>query len=119
MAWMFVSGKPLAVQMADRLRGKILSGEYAPGEQFPTVRALAEMASVNPNTVQRSLLLLESEGLLLTKTTVGRFVTDDGETLARARAAEKKKMADALIAEAKEKGFECEELISYIRKGWS
>jgi DNA-binding transcriptional regulator YhcF (GntR family) len=118
MAWMFVSGRPLAVQMADRLRGEILSGAYSSGEQFPTVRALAEMASVNPNTVQRALLLLEGEGLLVTKGTVGRFVTEDEAILAAARVSEKEKFVLSLIEEAKKKQIECEELISYIQKGW-
>ena len=118
MAWMFVSGRPLAVQMAERLRSEILSGAYAVGEQFPTVRSLAEMASVNPNTVQRALLLLEGEGLLVTKGTVGRFVTEDEDVLSRSRIAEKEKFVSSLIEGAKQKQMECEELISYIRKGW-
>lgn len=118
MAWMFESGKPLALQMADRLRWEILSGAYARGTQFPTVRALADMASVNPNTVQRALLLLEGEGLLVTKTTVGRFITEDEEILNVAREREKEKFVASLLVGAKEKGMECEELISYIRKGW-
>ena len=119
MAWMFTSGKPLAIQMADRLRGEILSGAFGVGEQFPTVRALAELASVNPNTVQRALLILEGEGLLVTKTTIGRFVTEDEMVLGEARDKEKEKFVALIIKEAKEKRMECEELLSYIQKGWT
>lgn len=119
MAWMFTSGKPLAQQMADRLRGEILSGAYGVGEQFPTVRTLAEVASVNPNTVQRALLILESEGLLVTKTTIGRFVTDEMSVLDAARDKEREKFVDLIIKEAKEKGMECEQLMFYIQKGWT
>ena len=119
MAWMFTSGKPLAQQMADRLRGEILSGAYGVGEQFPTVRALAERASVNPNTVQRALLILEGEGLLVTKTTIGRFVTEDEEALNAARDREKERFVATIIKEAKEKGMECEQLMAYIQKGWT
>lgn len=119
MAWMFTSGKPLAQQMADRLRGEILSGAYGVGEQFPTVRALAERASVNPNTVQRALLILEGEGLLVTKTTIGRFVTEDEEALGAARDREKERFVATIIKEAKEKGMECEQLMAYIQKGWT
>ena len=119
MAWMFTSGKPLAQQMAERLRGEILSGAYGVGAQFPTVRALAEMASVNPNTVQRALFILESEGLLVTKTTIGRFVTEDEEALGAARGREKERFVATIIKEAKEKGMECEQLMAYIQKGWT
>ena len=119
MAWTFTLGRPLAVQIAERLRGDILSGVYPAGVQFPTVRALAEMASVNPNTVQRSLLMLEEEGLLLTKGTVGRFVTEDEEALRRAREKEQQDFVLSVLREAKNKHMECEQLIACIRKGWN
>ena len=119
MAWKFVSGRPIALQMVERIRGEILSGIYATGAQFPTVRALAELASVNPNTVQRALLMLEEEGLLVTKATVGRFVTENEEILHTAREKEKQKFVASIIEEAKNKQIECEQLIAYIQKGWT
>jgi len=43
---------PLGVQLDWRLRALIRSGRLAPGERMPSVRALAEWASVNVNTVR-------------------------------------------------------------------
>ena len=48
-------GDVLVVSGAD-----ILNGTYPPGSQLPTVRALATDASVNPNTMQKALSMLES-----------------------------------------------------------
>ena len=79
LAWKFKDGIPLTVQISDRIRQDILRGEYRAGEAFPTVRQLAAEASVNPNTVQKALVILENEGLLVTLGTAGRTVTEDGE----------------------------------------
>lgn len=77
MAWKFTSDKPVYLQIADRLTKSVLSGEYKPGEQIPSVRQLALEAAVNPNTIQHAFTELESNGLIISKNTVGRFVTND------------------------------------------
>ena len=77
MAWSFDSKSPVSLQIASILRLDIVRGKYKAGEQFPTVRQLAYEASVNPNTMQKSLSILENEGLLITQGTAGRIVTED------------------------------------------
>ena len=118
MSWKFVSGIPLATQIADRLRDAILQGEYPSGTAFPTVRMLAEIASVNPNTVQRALWLLEEEGLLVTRTTVGRFVTEEEAVILAAAEKSKKQLIVDFIQKAKEKNLQCDQLIDCIRQEW-
>ena len=77
-------------QLLHKYRLDIIGGKYPPGSQFPTVRALAYEESVNPNTMQKSLALLEEEGLLYSKGTVGRFVTSDSAILFTAKERMKK-----------------------------
>lgn len=118
MAWKFHSGSSLAKQIADRLRRDILNGVYAAGSQFPTVRQLAEEAGVNPNTMQKSLSLLECEELLLTNSTVGRTVTDSSAVILSARRREIDSFTSSVINEAKEMSLNVDELINNIKKGW-
>lgn len=118
MAWSFRSGVSLSVQIVDRLRADILGGAYPPGTPFPTVRQLAREVAVNPNTMQKALILLESEGLLVTHGTAGRLVTDDGGIIDRARQLELDKFVASVIREAKGSGIECSELVEKIKKGW-
>ena len=73
----------------------IVTGEYPPGERFPSVRELALQADVNPNTMQRALARLEENGLLITSRTAGRNVTEDEETLRTV----KKQLAEKRVAE--------------------
>ena len=95
MAWKFSSDKPVYLQIADRIVKKVLSGEYSAGEQIPTVRQIALEAAVNPNTVQHAFSELENEGLIISKGTLGRFVTDDVEVVTACR----RRMAEQLVRE--------------------
>jgi DNA-binding transcriptional regulator YhcF (GntR family) len=72
-------------QLLYKFRLDIIRGVYAPGAQFPTVRTLAYELSVNPNTVQKVLTLLEQDGLVIAQGTKGRFVTEDTQAIARIR----------------------------------
>lgn len=119
MAWKFRSGLSLAVQIVDKLRADILKGVYPMGSQFPTVRSLAYDAGVNPNTMQKALMLLESEGLILTNSTVGRTVTSDAEELDRARAKALESFTANIVKEAKNMSLDMNELIKNIEKGWN
>ncbi len=95
MAWTFSSDRPVYLQIAERITKSVLSAEFRPGEQLPTVRQLAMHAAVNPNTVQRAYQELENDGIIIVKGTLGRFVTDDTEIIERNR----KKLAKYLVTE--------------------
>lgn len=93
MAWKFTSDRSVYLQIADRLIKSVLSGGYQPGEQIPTVRQLAMEVAVNPNTVQHAFTELENEGIIISKGTLGRFVTEDTQIIEICR----KKMAVRLV----------------------
>lgn len=56
------------------------------GEQLPTVRDYAQEAGVNPNTMQRAFTELEREGIVFSRRTAGRFVTEDADLIEEKRA---------------------------------
>ena len=93
MVWKFTGDKPVYQQIMEHIRGAILVGAYEPGARIPPVRDLAMEAKVNPNTMQRALVELEREGLLVSCGTIGRFVTDDPGVLQEM----KSKATDAII----------------------
>jgi GntR family transcriptional regulator len=68
------SGVPIYRQIQDQIRYGIGSGKLLPGEQLPTVRALAVELSVNPNTVIKAYTELERTGVLTTEQGSGTFV---------------------------------------------
>ena len=116
MAWQFRGHSPVYRQIVRHIRADILNGCYQPDEQIPPVRQLAMEASVNPNTMQRALSALEDEGLLVSRGTVGRFVTSDEAALERARRTARQDALEKLAEEAWAAGLTLDDLVQYIRE---
>ena len=77
MSWNFDSDRPIYAQLLERMQMQIVSGQYQPGSKLPSVRDLAAVANVNPNTMQKAFAELERSGLISTQRTNGRYVTED------------------------------------------
>ncbi|MBE6532348.1 MAG: GntR family transcriptional regulator [Ruminococcaceae bacterium] len=116
MAWSFSAGTAVYIQIARKIRRFVISGKYLPGEKIPTVRQMATDAAVNPNTVQRAFSLLESEGLIESRGTLGRFVTSDPEKVKRAREIEAASIALEFVREADELKISKAEIIKLIEE---
>lgn len=119
MAWELNGERPIYLQLVEQIRLRIISGRYAPGERLPSVRDLAAEAAVNPNTMQRALVELESCGLVITQGTMGRIVTDSNEIIN----AERKKIAESYAAEFASKmtglGLSEQEIRDYMEEALS
>lgn len=61
------------LQIAQYMYDRILSGEWKDGERVPSVRDMAVMLEVNPNTVTRTYTLLQEEGTLENQRGIGYF----------------------------------------------
>ena len=116
MDWQITDGRPVWLQLKEQITMGILTGTYPKGSRLPSVRELAMDAGVNPNTVQKALLLLEEEGLLYTKGTVGRFVTSNEEILRLTAERVRRGVIRRWLTEARELGMTTEEIIHYIQK---
>ena len=116
MAWIFDQNKPIFVQIAAKIRNDIIRGVYAPNDQLPSVRQIASDMAVNPNTVQRALLLLQDEKLLYPRTTVGLFVTSDMQIIEAAKESIKRNTAKKLIQEALSVGITRDEIMHYVKE---
>ena len=81
MAWELDSDRPIFIQIVERIQMEIISGKYSPGDKLPSVRDLAAVAAVNPNTMQKALTELERTGLVYSQRTSGRFITEDAKMI--------------------------------------
>ena len=114
MAWSFSSDKPVYLQIANRITASVLSGEYKAGEQIPTVRQLALEAAVNPNTVQRAFLELEQNGIVVSKGTVGRYVTSDATVIEECRKQQIEEIVQKFIKKCENLSVGKDEIIDII-----
>ncbi|MGX7264011.1 GntR family transcriptional regulator [Enterococcus crotali] len=77
----FHTDRPIYLQIMDFIIQQIVSGKLKPGDKVKAVREMAVELATNPNTVQRALQELEREAILFSKRGLGRFVTEDRETI--------------------------------------
>ena len=99
------NSRPIWQQLAEQLGRRIVTGTYPPGSRFPTVRELAAEAGVNPNTMQRAVAQLESDGMVITNRTAGRTVTEDVGVLDAMRKRLADELTEKFFSDMKELGF--------------
>lgn len=114
MPWNLNSDRPIFIQILERIRVDIISGKYQPGERMPSVRELAAQAAVNPNTMQRAFAELERSGLVYSKRTSGRFITEDKEMIQRLKAEIAKEKIEDFLENMKQLGFKRDETIKIV-----
>lgn len=67
--------RPIYEQVVERFQELIVKGVLKPGEQMPSVRALAVELSINPNTIQKAYAELERRGFTYTVKGRGSFIS--------------------------------------------
>ncbi len=72
----FHSGSPIYTQIANEIQGRVANGILKPGDQLPTVRALALELRVNFNTVARAYHLLDEARIISTQQGRGTYITE-------------------------------------------
>ena len=77
MEWKLIKSRPICPQLCEQLSTHIALGEFAAGEQLPSVRALE--AGVNPGTVQKAFEQLSRDGIIYAVVGSGWYVGDNLE----------------------------------------
>lgn len=116
MAWELKADRPIYMQLLEHIKLDIISGKYLPGDKLPSVRDLAEEASVNPNTMQKALAELERLGLVYTQRTNGRFITEDVKMIKESKESIAREQIAEFFQSMKKLGFSMEETIRLIEK---
>ena len=105
MIWSLKEDRPIYSQLVEHIKLGIISGTWLSGEKLPSVRDLAEEAGVNPNTMQRALSDLEREGLVYSKRTSGRYITEDNTMIESVRDAIASENINSFIESMKKLGI--------------
>lgn len=73
------SSKALYEQVYEEIQRLILSRALKPDEKLPSVRELAAMVKINPNTIQKAYKSLEEDNYIYTVKGKGNFVNNTVE----------------------------------------
>ena len=72
----FRSGLPIYIQITNQIENQVIGGKLKPGDQLPTVRALASELRVNFNTVARAYRMLDEARIISTQQGRGTYITE-------------------------------------------
>lgn len=112
--WKLSSDRPIYAQILEEMQLRIIIGQYKPGTRIPSVRELAAEAGVNPNTMQKALVELERNGLVMAQRTSGRVVTEDLEMIKETRNKIAQEQIREFIDKMRKLGFQKEEIMQLL-----
>lgn len=112
----FDNERPIYVQLVEKLELDIVSGNFKPGERIASVRELALIAKVNPNTMQKALVELENRGLIYTERTNGKYVTKNQELIEKVKKDLATEKAKIYLNDMKNIGIKAKEAIEYLQE---
>lgn len=72
----FHSGLPIYTQIVNQIQSQLVNGILRPGDQLPTVRALASELRINFNTVARAYRILDEARIISTQQGRGTYITE-------------------------------------------
>lgn len=111
----FNNQTPIYLQIVNEIKKQIISGKLSAGTRIPSVRELAIKYQVNPNTMQKALSELETEGLLFTERTNGKFVTTDEKIIETIKLKFAKEITDKYILEMTSLGITKKGIIERLK----
>jgi GntR family transcriptional regulator len=112
-------GQAIFDQVVYAAKKAFISGEFAPGQSFPSVRTLAADLKIHPNTAHKVVQHLIQERWLEVRPGVGTIVAE----VPQARAGERKRVLDQdveqLVVEAMRVGLTEEDLLQAVQAQWA
>src|SRR5688572_11870621 len=114
----FRSGLPIYTQIVNQVQAQVASGSLKPGDQLPTVRALAGELRVNFNTVARAYRILDEAQIISTQQGRGTYITEIPPPRVRERLRKESLIAltQRYIGEAVRLGFSKDEINEMVKK---
>lgn len=116
MNYIFDNERPIYIQLVEIIRIEIVSGKLKKGERLPSVRELALMTKVNPNTMQKALAELEDEKLIYTERTNGKFVTEDEKLIENIKKELAREKVNTYLNSMKDIGISLDKAIQYLQE---
>lgn len=114
-----MSSSPIYTQIAENIKGKIITGELEGGYLLPSIRVLAKELQVSVMTIKSAYQELEAQGLIHPIQGKGFYVTYQ-----KKEALEDKKIElvtgkiEELVKESKRLGINVEKLVKLLRKSY-
>ncbi len=116
MNWTLDKSRPICPQICELICVSVAKGKYAAGEKLLSVREIALLAGVNPNTVQKSLEELERRGVIHSVPCSGWYVNENTDAAAAEVRTLRVKKTEEYLAAMSQLGCDADEIIKYLNE---
>jgi len=110
------SAVPVYEQVKQAIKWSILSGHLEKGDQLPSLRELAAMLRINPNTIVKVYFHLEVEGFIEAQAGSGFFVKADRKAAVPEARRLFEQLTEEYLARAVALGFTPEDITAHLQK---
>lgn len=111
----YTKREPIYEQIVREIEKLITLGALTPGSQIPSVRSLAYDLGINPNTVKKAYDILEENGLIISKSTKGTFISDNTSKAKELKIEELINKINEITKELETYGIKKEEIIKRMK----
>ena len=112
----FNNSIPIYLQIIDSIKQDIVVGKLKAGHKMPSVRELAGILKVNPNTIQRVYQELDREKITYTKRGMGTYVTEEEKTISSLKEEISQKIILDFVEGMNKLGFSNKEMINTLKE---
>ena len=116
MNWTLDKSRPICPQICELMCVAIANGEFSVGEKLLSVREIALLAGVNPNTVQKSFEELERRGVIHSVRCSGWYVNENVDAAADEVRSLRMKITEDYFDEMSKLGCDLDEIIKYLNE---
>lgn len=115
---MFEDGRPIYLQIAERIRDDVLSGALQAGDQVMSTTQYATFYGINPATAAKAFQELLADGVIYKRRGVGMFVSDDAAATLRDAARQDfyRGVLDPALDRAAVLGIPPEDLVAHLEQ---
>ena len=112
----FDNNIPIYIQLVEYIKIYLISGVFKTGEKLPSVREFSNTFKVNPNTMQKALAELETQELIYTERTNGKYDTKDEKIIEKLKDEYALTLAQSYFQGMKRIGLGKAESIKYLER---
>ena len=116
MNWTLDKSRPICPQICEIICVAVANGEFSSGEKLLSVREVALLAGVNPNTVQKSFEELERLGVIHSVRCSGWYVNENTNAAAEEVNAIRIKKTEEYLAAMSQLGCNLDDTIKYLNR---
>jgi GntR family transcriptional regulator len=108
--------RPMYLQIMEQMRQRIAIGDWPPGHEIPSIRAMAVATKVSVITVKRAYLELERAQVIVTRQGKGSFVADNVDLGRQLKHEELDEHLRAAVDIGKHLGLSADDLVERLRE---